>query len=296
MKPKSFLSSIGLCLLAVATTMADDPAFEPPHGLIQVEVDTNNRLFVSGGVAGLTGKVSTNAAGQAVVRHNVSAFSTGTPFGQVLGGIAERDGSNPSGTLATSSSTALVADDPGYIVEAGGLPPDYLLSVSFFNAIRYHDGTSGGAWTEPVSDTQLRAVDLTGQDDTVALTGGPAGDLETVYTTSSSGLLGTTNLDVSSGNGSIHAHLGYVLNRTGGGIPEVGAYMIEVGLSAQEVGGNSGSVFQDSDSIFIVFNNQLNSTDFASATNAAIALPEPTTAMMVTAAGAAVLTLRRRAA
>ncbi len=294
MKSKRIFSSIGACLLTATVAMADDPAFSPPHGLIQVEVNAANKLVITNGVGDLTGKLSTNAVGQTIVRHNVGGFSTGTPFGTVLGGIAERDGNAPSSTLASSTSTKLLADDPGYIAEASGLPANYLLSANFYNALRYHDGTSGGTWTQPVSDTQLNALDLTGADDTVATTGGPAGDLETIYTATSSGLLGTTNLDVSGANGSLHAHLGYMLSRTGGGIPEVGAYMIEVGLSAREVGG-AGAVL-DSDPIFIVFNNQLSTSQYNNAAFAAIALPEPTTAVMVTAVGAALVGLRRRTA
>ncbi len=280
-----------LLLGAAAHVSADPPLFQPPHGMLLVEIDDNDKLFSTEGVAGFEGtdKFTTNAAGNTILMHDLAG--TG-----ILGGIAERDGDSPL-NAATATSTKLLADDPGFFIGGGGSPPNILISVNFHNTLRYF-APGASQWTD-ASGEQLRIFDLTNFDNT----GAGDADLQVTLDSASSGEVGTINLDVTQPSAipglppaGIHAHVGYELSRPGdSGVPAPGAYMMELTLSGREFPDTGGPVLTNSDPIFVVFNNQLDETQYKAAVTAAEALPEPTTAAIVTALGAAgLMGLRRR--
>ena len=78
--------------MAVAgVAKADPPFYQPPHGLLVVEIDKNNKLFsrsVTGSFNDLS-HITFNAAGHTILKHNLPGISGTTVF---PGGIAERDG------------------------------------------------------------------------------------------------------------------------------------------------------------------------------------------------------------
>ncbi len=281
-------------LSAPAVHAADNPRYSIPHGMLRVEVE-DSKIVVNSGEADLEDQVTFNAAGQSIMAHNV-----GNAEAQIMGGIAERDGStNPSNPIPATSTTALLlADDPGFATEPS-LPGRYQLSANYFNALRFFP-EGGGAWTQPVSGEELKVFDLNGANSS----NGPPADLVVNFTQDSKGRLGKINIgdtdlidDIITGEETvvgIHGHVGYLLSRPlDGGIPTRGAYMIELTVSGQSLDG-SGPVLQDSDPIFIVFNNQLDEIGFGAAVSAAEALPEPSTAVIVTAVGVGLIGLRRR--
>ncbi len=284
----------GVMAWSGSAALADPPLFAPPHGLMVVEIDENNQLFSNSATGEFdSSMIHVNAAGQTILAHNKGGFLTG-PVRIFPGGIAERDGDSPTDP-ATTSSKKLLADDPGIFADGGVFPaPDYVVSMNFHNALRFFDGV---AWTQPVNGEELRIFDLTNNDDT----NGPPADLELVMTGETSGLLGTVNIGrtgtaVAPINVTgIHGHLGYELSRPDDGVPAVGAYMIELTISATEDPSAGSPVLGDSDPIFVVFNNQLNTADYGQAVSAAQALPEPSTAVIVTAIGVGgLLGFRRR--
>ena len=186
-------------------------------------------------------------------------------------------------------------------------PNNHLLQASYFNSLQYF-ASGATAWTAPVSGEELEVFDLNNEDETLE-DGGPMEDLKVVLDATGSGKQGTINIAIrGAGFSVIHSHLGYTLRVPDGDddlannpvAPAVGAYMIEMRLSAlEEIGSGDMTAFQesdyqDSDSIFLIFNNQLDDTDFAAAVSAAEALPEPSTAVLVTAVCAGVLFVRRR--
>ncbi len=259
----------------------DDPVVFPPHGMFRVQIDGNNKLFSNSGAAAFDetnnpGLFTTNAAGHTVFGHNVG------------NSIAEQDGDLAIGNPAGPTSTTLWTDDPGYTANADIFPVNSVLSLNLHNSLRYF-ASGGTQWDTPLNGEQLRVFDLFGGDDT----GGAAADLSVTITGSTSGHLGTINIDNAEPAGGVimvtglHGMMGYELTRADSGIPAQGAYMIELTLSATEG-------LMDSDPIFVVFNNQLGASDFSAAVAAAQTLPEPSTALLVVAVGAGLIGLKRR--
>ncbi len=297
------LGLMAACFLPVGVAVAgpngDSPRWTSVHGLLNVEVDENDKIFVDSGRAAFLNpaRFTTNAAGQTILKHDRGGVDadTGDP---ILGGLAEIDGNNvPS--VATASSTVLLGDDPGFITDATGLPPEHLLRVNFMNALRYFPA-GGTDWIAPPNGEELLIFDLQpdagfpAADTLLTLDGGTAGTVGTINI----GATGEVFLDPVTNEptfAGIHGHLGYRLSRPDDGIPAPGAYMIEFTLSAQDLGG-TGSVLQDSEPIVAAFDNQLSNAEFAAAITAAEALPEPSTAAIVTAVGLGLVGIRRRGA
>ena len=278
MKPVVVLTMIGITVLSTGLTAwaGDAPLFRPPHGMFNVELDENNKLFSNRGAAAFSDPslFTTNALGQIIFTHSVA------------NSIAERDGDDPLNP-GTATSTKLLTDDPGFRADADTLPLDYVLSVSYLHSLQYF-APGGSEWTLPSNMEQIRVFDLSDDDDT----GGVPADLELTLTGSTAGVVGTINIDNTEPAASpvtvsgLHGMMGYELSRTDALVPAVGAYMIELQLSMHKVPNTMGDVeIQDSDSIFVVFNNQMDSSDFASAVSAAETLPEPTSLGLVVASG-----------
>ena len=288
----------------------DGPAHSPVHGMFRVEIETDTDQIVTTSTVDFKDQTTVNAAGQMILMHNIGDLSGNEP---ILGGIAEREDS-PGFPIATPQSKVFVTDDPGFISgvfnndpERDVFPNHHLLQTSYFNALQYF-APGGDAWTAPVGGEEFEVFDLNNEDETLE-DGGPEEDLKVILDATTSGKQGTINIAIRGpGFSVIHSHLGYKLRvpdddedpTNNPFSPAVGAYMIEMRLSAlEEVGSGDSvtfqeSIYQDSDSIFLIFNNQLNDTEFAAAVAAAEALPEPSTAVLVTAVCAGVLFMRRR--
>ncbi len=281
------------------TRAGDNPVIFPPHGMFRVEIDANNKLFSNSGAAAFDevnnpGLFTTNASGHTILGHSVGRS------------IAEQDGNKAIGNPGDENSTIVWTDDPGFTAGADLFPVNNVLSANFHNSVRYFED-GGTQWTAPPNQERIRVFDLFGGDDT----GGTPADLQLTITENTSGLVGTVNIDTAEPSGGVitvtglHGMLGYELSRQDGLTPAKGAYMIELTLSSNEVPAAGGIEILDSDPIFVVFNNRLDTVDpdgpegpmlspFHQAVAAAQALPEPSTAVMIAAMGAAWMGLRRR--
>ena len=294
MKRRLLMSTVFLAVFTVtdAGVWADIPEFVPePHGMLSVRIDENDKIFSNSGAANFslaeTGidRFTANERGQTILWHDLGAeFGDGTV---ILGGLAERDGESVfNQDPATRDTTLLRADDPGYFIGAGAFPERIRLSLNLHNSLRYF-GPGATHWTAPPNGETLRVYDLTNKDNTVADNEPDElrQDLEVFITGESLGKLGTISL-ATTGRApfpgqpapGIHAHVGYELSQPDEQRPAFGAYMIELTLSGREYPGPEGVVLEDSDPIFVVFDNQSNehSEDlFEDAVAAAEALPMP---------------------
>ena len=141
-----------------------------------------------------------------------------------------------------SSSTKLLADDPGLFADAGVFPAEnYVVRMNFHNNVRSFDGTQ---WIDLPAGLQMRIFDLTTVDDT----NGPMEDLELTLTGSTQGLVGSINVDVTesavapiSASG-IHGHIGYELSAPNADDLAQGAYMVELTISANGAPYRHGTV------------------------------------------------------
>ena len=268
------------------TAHADAPQFQPPHGMLRVELDDNDKLFADSGAAMFDDPsfFTTNVLGQTILRHNLGGDN-------VIGGIAEVDGdsfNDPEAdeVPATPASTRLLTDEPGFLIGGEGFPADIRVSVNLHNNLQYF-APGGTHWTDPPNGERILVKDLIGGDNTVADTDPPEliQDLEVLITEDTFGALGTISLDISQPPQFpgfppplVHAHVGYELSRPDadtGGIPAMGAYMIELTLSGKEFPGPGGLELEDSQPIFVVFNNQLDEAGYNAAVTAAEAISQP---------------------
>lgn len=302
----TFLLIVGLGSVA----SADDPFWGTVHGMLNVNVDENSKLFGNTGRAMFAdpGHILFNAAGNTIIRHDEHRAENlgGTVATQLVGGIAEREGpfDSPPHGLPTLTSTVVAADDPGFFVGANMFPVNYALGINFVEPLRYFDGNTG-TWIAPTAGSadgeKMTAWDLNTNlgpvpSSIVTITGDAVSG-----NVSGNQIVPGITAPVTGGVSGIHGHLGYQLERGDGQPPEFGAYMLEVTLSMYEwVGGAAtGNAFTDSDPIFVVFDNrsdQITSDPnyFESAVTAAQALPEPTTGMVLVVLGAGLLAARSR--
>ena len=290
------IGALGLCLALTATAGADGPVFDPPHGLLVVDVDDANQLFSNTATGEFDNNmITTNALGQTILTHDKRGIEfSGGGVTIYPGGIAERDGDAPT-TPASPASTILLADDPGFFVAANTFPAEYVLSVTFADTLRHYDGSN---WSPVPNGEQFRVFDLEPGN-----TGGaPVFDLDFIIDGSGASggaiTIGKAAGDPNSGNvSSIHGHVGYELSRPDGQVPAFGAYMVELQLSSFEHPAAGGEDLIDSEPIFVIFENQseeISDTYFADAVSAAESLPEPTSAILLTAAGLGLLGVRAR--
>ncbi len=319
---------------AAHTARGDDPLWGPPHGMFFVDVVDDKIVSQFGAVDFKPPQEPDdpqvfffNDAGNTILAHNLGGQIINPdpdPPTPILGGIAERTLIDPSLSLsnqplpkgqmpaATAESTVLMADDPGFMSDATPFPGNvlfpsgYRLTASFHGSLMFFDPDIM-AWTQPTGE-KLSVIDHTGKDETVTDGNGENPTVDPlVLDATTSGLVGTVNLGISPPGSSIHSHLVYELRREDGAAPARGAYMIELTLSAEQVfvfEEGVGPILEDSDPLFILFNNRLDQDpvigdigEFADAIEQAksATVPEPTTAMIVAAVGTGLLGLRRRA-
>ncbi len=303
-----------------AAATSDGPFFAPPHGLLQPILNSDNKIVVLQGAgifAGL-GALPMNQAGQTILPHDfagtVPGIIDGHAFPKTAGGIAERlagfdSASAPFAFGPDSLDTAgdaefLQADDPGFLM--GALPDGFLLKATFIGPLRIFDDATM-AFTAPTGGERLRISDFDGIDIATNFSGASPASNVAILDATSVGDQGTINVGVSGflndgtadPGGVIHAHIRYELDRAGGGIPEHNPYLIELRLSAEAVmsagDGSDGSATSilDSDSIFILFDNQSAAGVFDDALAVAVAMPEPATALIVAGSGLWLLGFRR---
>ena len=280
--------AIGALGFFAGAAWAEGPQFMPPHGMFKVEVDPNtNKIFSNKGVGIFsTGAIFFNQDGHTILAQNHRVPISDPPELNI--GIREDDGTGVSPTaVRPAANSALVrTDDPGFrsfIDEPTSFPDGYTLSVNLHNSLRFWNGAG---WGTPLNGEQLEVADPNDLDDF----NNPVARV--TYTESTSGEIGTIPLqETELPNFPIHNHLFYALSRADNGMPNMGAYMIELNLEAQQTFGSGGPVLQDSDPLFIIFNNGLDAGGFSAAVSGAV--PEPSTAAIVTAIGLGVIALRR---
>lgn len=136
-------------------------------------------------------------------------------------------------------------DDPGYQAQAGTFTASIILAYQASGPLWFWDGNQ---WTTNLPDSEsLNYIDALGTtiswDDTGA-----------------SNALGY--IDQVGGDGSIHSHLSFAIDNTGGaGDPTIGAYMVELSfLALNSIGG--AVAHESSEPIRIAFNNQLSANNF----------------------------------
>ena len=292
----------GLCgMLTTAAMAGDGPFYAPPHAMLFVEIDENNKLFSNSGVNFDASKFTTNALGHTILKHDKGGVDINTtPFTVYPGGIAERDGDAPL-TPATTASTKKLADDPGFNMAPNVLPGvGYIFAATYHNALRYFDGSE---WSTPINGEQIRIFDLDPDDSSGDVV--PHADLELFLTQDTSGPIGTINITQSKEGGQpgsvtgVHGHVGYELSQPDGQIPAFGAYMIELTVSATQTPAAGGPIVEDSNPIFVIFDNQsdeINGDFYDNAVTAAEQLPEPSSAILLAATGVGLLGMRRRRA
>jgi len=160
-------------------------------------------------------------------------------------------------------------DDPGYDSEAGTWASGAIVNYQILGVLEFWNGSS---W----APAGLERVTLEGNlgEASFIQGSGVSGDL--------TGLIGQ-----SGSNGVIHEHLDMGVSRIGGGLPSVGAYLIQLQLTS--VG------LQSSQPYYIALNRGLSEIDFESAVQA-LAVPEPGTWALLAGGLLAVLRIARRRA
>jgi hypothetical protein len=160
------------------------------------------------------------------------------------------------------------SDDPGFDSEPGTWASGAVVSYRILGALEFWNGSSWGL----AGAERVRLDGNLGEESFFEGTG-ISGNV--------TGLIG-----VAGSNGQVHEHLDMTVSRVGGGLPAVGAYMIQL-----QVFSNG---FADSQPFYIALNRGLAADDFELAVQA-LAVPEPATWLML-ATGIAAVVARRSAA
>lgn len=149
-------------------------------------------------------------------------------------------------------------DDPGFDNEAGTFAAGTILNYRALGRLQFWNGSS---WTAAVPGNEYVRMDGNLGEDTRWNPMGLMGDL--------TGLIGQAGA-----NGQIHEHLDFSVARTGGGVPAVGAYLVQLQLES--------AAHLTSAPYYMAFNRGLSGTDFETAVSA-LAVPEAQTWLMMLA-------------
>jgi hypothetical protein len=175
------------------------------------------------------------------------------------------------GDLGDFSGGPYKTDDPGYDSAAGTFAGGAIINYAALGSLQFWNGT---AWSSAVPGNEYIRLDGTFGEDTRWTAAGVTGDLM--------GLVGQA-----SGAGNIHEHLDMSAARVGGGVPAIGAYLIQLQLTSAS--------YASSDAYYLALNRGLSGEAFEMAVDALAPVPEPQTwALMLAGLTATGLVLRRR--
>jgi hypothetical protein len=160
-------------------------------------------------------------------------------------------------------------DDPGYDSAPGTFAAGAILDYAALGSLMFWNGAQ---WQATVPGNEYVRLDGNLGEDTRWSVGGVTGDL--------TGLIGQAGA-----NGQIHEHLDMSVARVGGGVPAVGAYLIQLQLTMPAL--------VSSEPFYVAINRGLAAADFEMAVQA-LAVPEAQSWAMLTAGMLLLACARRR--
>jgi PEP-CTERM motif len=161
-------------------------------------------------------------------------------------------------------------DDPGYDSAPGTFAAGTLVNYTAMGSLMFWNSSQ---WVSSVPTSEFVRFEGNLGEETRWTAGGVSGD--------ASGLIGQAGAD-----GVIHEHVDMSVARMGGGVPAVGAYLIQMQLTSPSL--------TSSDSFYMVFNRGLSDDDFEMAVQA-LAVPEASSwAMLAAGLGVVCAVARRR--
>lgn len=190
--------------------------------------------------------------GTAHAQHQDVALEVAGGEINVVNGLLAQDGAHLFAADFGELGNPLGTDDPGFLVNSGGMVPGEILAYEAIGALQFWDGA---AWTDAVPNgEQVVVTDVIG--------------FQTTYATS-----GVTNgtgfVDQADSAGGVHTHIDFAVERPGGGDPAVGAYLIEFslfGVAADQV----TQVYPNTNPLKIAFNYELPDAEFDLAVDALV--------------------------
>lgn len=175
------------------------------------------------------------------------------------------------GDLGDLAGGPYLTKAPGYDSETGTFAANTIVNYAALGSLQFWNGS---VWAATVPGNEFVKIEGNLGEDTRWTAVGITGDL--------TGLLGQA-----SANGIVHEHLDMSVARVGGGVPAVGAYLIQLQLTA--------SGYASSDGYYLALNRGLDDMAFEAAVGALAPIPEPQTwALMLAGLAATGLVLRRR--
>lgn len=141
-------------------------------------------------------------------------------------------------------------DDPGFDSDAGAFAMGTLINYSALGNLQFWNGS---AWAALVPASEFLRLDGNLGEQTRWHSTGVLGD--------TSGLVGQAGAA-----GQVHEHLDFSVARTGGGVPSVGAYLVQLQLVSPS--------YSSSAPFYMAFNRGLSEADFETAVGALAAVPE----------------------
>ena len=170
----------------------------------------------------------------------------------ILNGLTSPEGSHVFAATFGELGTPFGTDDPGFNTGGAQMNPGEILAYSASAALRFWDGA---AWTTSVpASEQVVITDVLGSQSVFT----PAGVTS-----------GTGFVDAADSSGGIHTHIDFAVERSGGGDPSAGAYLIELslfGLASDQ----ATQVYANSPPIQIAFNMDLPDAQFDAAVDALV--------------------------
>lgn len=162
-------------------------------------------------------------------------------------------------------------DDPGYDSEPGTFAAGTFINYKALGRLQFWNGAM---WATTVPTNEFVRLDGNLGESTQWISGGTAGDL--------TGLIGQA-----SQGGNVHEHLDLSVARVGGGVPAVGAYLIQLQITSD--------AYSSSAPFYLALNRGLTGEGFEAAVGALAPVPEPQTWLLMAAGLVAVGSRIRRA-